>query len=238
MKLRSTILCAAALLLVLTACSAQPAAGSRANVQSSSSGSQSSQSSVSGSQNSSSGDLSQLPAQSGEISQSKSEGTQTQPSDTQTDAARTVTLYIGTGDQFQQYQETYQGALNDQGMVPPEGVVAEMAELTGWDLDLAGDITTGKGGITVTFGENCALFSGPPQVQKDEFHVYDSYQLDQTILDSVKKTLQNWAVVPGLGDPDSVDIYYCGPDGKDLVLINSGWTISSTQPYEHFPQGN
>lgn len=231
MKLRSTILCAAALLLVLTACSAQPAAGS-------SSGSQSSQSSVSGSQSSSSGDLSQLPAQSAESSQSKSEGTQTQPSDTQTDAARTVTLYIGTGDQFQQYQETYQGALNDQGMVPPEGVVAEMAELTGWNLDLAGDITTGKGGITVTFGENCALFSGPPQVQKDEFHVYDSYQLDQTILDSVKKTLQNWAVVPGLGDPDSVDIYYCGPDGKDLVLINSGWTISSTQPYEHFPQGN
>lgn len=54
----------------------------------------------------------------------------------------------------------------------------------------------------------------------------------------MKKTLQNWAVVPGQGDPDSVDVYYCGPDGKDLVLINSGWTISSTQPYEHFPQGN
>ena len=239
MKLRSTILCAAALLLVLTACSAQPAAGSTSDVRSSMSGSQStqsSQSSASGSSGSSSGDLSQLPAQSGESSQSKSE--ESQSSDTQTDEARTVTLYIGTGDQFQQYQETYQGPLNDLGMVPPEGVVAEMAELTGWNLDLAGDITTGKGGITVTFGENCALFSGPPEVQKEEFRVYDSYQLDETILDSVKKTLQNWAVVPGKGDPDSVDIYYCGPDGKDLVLINSGWTISSTQPYEQFPQGN
>ena len=163
---------------------------------------------------------------------------QSQTDGTQTDTARVVTLYIGTDDQFQQYQETYQGALNDQGMVPPEGVIAQMAELTGWNLDLAGEITTGKGGITVPFGETCALFSGPPKEQKDEFHVYDSYQLDQTILDSVKKTLQNWAVVPGKGDPDSVDIYYCGPDGKDLVLINSGWTISSTQPYEHFPQGN
>ena len=149
-----------------------------------------------------------------------------------------VTLYIGMDGQFQQYQEPYEGTLNEQGMVPAEGVVAEMAQLTGWNLDLAGEITTGKGGITVSFGETCALFSGPPQEQKEEFHVYDSYQLDQTILDSVKKTLQNWAVVPGQGDPDSVDVYYCGPDGKDLVLINSGWTISSTQPYEQFPQGN
>lgn len=233
MKRRSTILCAAVLLLALTACTAQSGAQSTPDVQGSFSGSQSSSS-----QSSSFDSQSSLPDQSGESAQSKSEGTQTQPSDTQTDEARAVTLYIGTGDQFQQYRETYQGALNDQGMVPPEGVVAEIAELTGWNLDLAGEITTGKGGITVTFAETCALFSGPPQVQKDEFHVYDSYQLDQTILDSVKKTLQNWAVVPGKGDPDSVDIYYCGPDGKDLVLINSGWTISSTQPYDHFPQGN
>lgn len=231
MKRFSTILCAGALLLALTACSAQPGVKSAPDAQSSSSGSQSSQSSSTDSQAS-------LPAQSGQDAQTKTQGTQTQTDDTQTDAARVVTLYIGTGDQFQQYQETYRGALNDLGMVPPEGVVAQMAELTGWNLDLAGDITTGKGGITVTFAETCALFSGPPQVQKDEFHVYDSYQLDQTILDSVKKTLQNWAVVPGKGDPDSVDIYYCGPDGKDLVLINSGWTISSTQPYDHFPQGN
>ena len=231
MKRFSTILCAGALLLALTACSAQSGVKSAPDAQSSSSGSQSSQSSSTDSQAS-------LPAQSGQDAQTKTQGTQTQTDDTQTDAARVVTLYIGTGDQFQQYQETYRGALNDLGMVPPEGVVAQMAELTGWNLDLAGDITTGKGGITVTFAETCALFSGPPQVQKDEFHVYDSYQLDQTILDSVKKTLQNWAVVPGKGDPDSVDIYYCGPDGKDLVLINSGWTISSTQPYDHFPQGN
>lgn len=220
MKQLPIILCTGALLLTLAACGTQSGTQSTWDTQSKQ---QSSQSSSSGSQ-------SQLPDQS-MTQQSQTDGTQT-------DAARVVTLYIGTDDQFQQYQETYQGALNDQGMVPPEGVIAQMAELTGWNLDLAGEITTGKGGITVPFGETCALFSGPPEVQKDEFHVYDSYQLDQTILDSVKKTLQNWAVVPGMGDPDSVDIYYCGPDGKDLVLINSGWTISSTQPYEHFPQGN
>ena len=125
----------------------------------------------------------------------------------------------------------------NRGMVPAEGVVAEMAQLTGWNLDLAGEITTGKGGITVSFGETCALFSGPPQEQKEEFHVYDSYQLDQTILDSVKKTLQNWAVVPGQGDPDSVDVYYCGPDGKDLVLINPDGPSPPPSPMSSFHRG-
>lgn len=225
MKKLWTIVCAGALLLALGACGAQP-------------GAQSSQSGSSSNSQQSSVLEEPIPAQSGDETQTKTEGTQTQPQDAQPDPARVVTLYIGADGQFQQYQETYQGELNDLGMVPAEGVVAEMAQLTGWNLDLAGEITTGKGGITVPFGENCALFTGPPEEQKDEFHMYDSYQLDQTILDSVKKTLQNWAVVPGKGDPDSVDVYYCGPDGKDLVLINSGWTISSTQPYEQFPQGN
>ena len=230
MKNLPLILCTGALLLTLGACGAQSGSGSIQSTLGSQQGNLSSQpDSVDSSVN-------QFQTQNGET---KTEGgSQDQLDAGQTSQAQMVTLYIGMDDHFQQYQEEYDGTLNEQGMVPAEGVVAEMAQLTGWNLDLAGEITTGKGGITVTFGETCALFSGPPQEQKDEFHVYDSYQLDETILDSVKKTLQNWAVVPGQGDPDSVDVYYCGPDGKDLVLINSGWTIPSTQPYEQFPQGN
>lgn len=230
MKNLPLILCTGALLLTLGACGAQSASGS---IQSTP-GSQ--QDNLSSQPNNVDSSVNQFQTQNGETKTEN--GGQDQLDAGQTSQAQMVTLYIGMDDHFQQYQEEYDGMLNEQGMVPAEGVVAEMAELTGWNLDLAGEITTGKGGITVTFGETCALFSGPPQEQKDEFHVYDSYQLDETILDSVKKTLQNWAVVPGQGDPDSVDVYYCGPDGKDLVLINSGWTISSTQPYEQFPQGN
>lgn len=230
MKNLPLILCTGALLLTLGACGAQSGSGSIQSAQ----GSQ--QDNLSSQPDSVDSSVNQFQTQNGETK--TEDGSQGQLDAGQTSQAQMVTLYIGMDDHFQQYQEEYDGTLNEQGMVPAEGVVAEMAQLTGWNLDLAGEITTGKGGITVTFGENCALFSGPPQEQKDEFHVYDSYQLDETILDSVKKTLQNWAVVPGQGDPDSVDVYYCGPDGKDLVLINSGWTISSTQPYEQFPQGN
>ena len=85
------------------------------------------------------------------------------------------------------------------------------------------------------FAETSALFQGPPDPQKDEFHVFDAGQLSQTILDSIQKTLQNWAVVPGLGDPASVDVYFCGPDGGDLVLENIGVTIPCTEPYSGFP---
>ena len=169
MKNLPLILCAGALLLTLGGCHAQ-------------SGVQSVQS-ADGNQ-SSSLDSSVNPYQS-QGAQADTSEIQPEEKSSQGEEAQMVTLYIGMDGQFQQYQEPYEGTLNEQGMGPAEGVVAEMAQLTGWNLDLAGEITTGKGGITVSFGETCALFSGPPQEQKEEFHVYDSYQLDQTILDSV-----------------------------------------------------
>ncbi len=138
----------------------------------------------------------------------------------------TATLYIGMDGRFESYP------LTQEGEITPEDLVAGIAGLTGWNLDLAGEITDGKGGLTVPFAATSALFVGPPEEQEEQFHVYDSVQLAQTILDSVKKTLQNWAVDPELGDPDSVDVYFCGPDGGDLVLEGAGVTISASQPYQ------
>lgn len=147
-----------------------------------------------------------------------------QPGETQT-----ATLYIGMDGQFTEYP------VETSGEITPTLLVEEMARLTGWNLDLVDEITSGKGGMTVIFADTSALFAGPPNPQKDEFHVFAADELARKILDSVKKTLQNWAVVPGLGDPDSVDIYFCGPDGGDLVLENIGVTIPCTEPYQSFP---
>lgn len=145
-------------------------------------------------------------------------------------------LYIGIGNQFAEYPVEYTGELDENGRIPPEEVLAAMASLTGWNLDLAEPVFSGKGGITVTFADTSALFSGPPEDQREEFHVHDALQLDQTILDSVKRTLQCWAVDPELGDPDQVDIWFCGVDGGDLALPGTGVTIPAAQPYERFPQ--
>lgn len=196
--------CALALVLALTACS-------------------------SGNTSQNGGGSSQTPPDSGNVSSSQP-GSQSSGdiSDAQPEELQTATLYIGMDGQFKEYP------LELAEEITPEALVAGISGLTGWNLDLAGEITDGKGGMTVMFAETSALFVGPPDPQKDEFRVFDAGQLDQTVLDSVQKTLQNWAVVPGVGDLDRVDIYFCGPDGGDLVLENIGVTIPHTEPYTRF----
>ena len=203
-RMKKMAACALALVLALTACS-------------------------SGNTSQNGGGSSQTPPDSGNVSSSQP-GSQSSGdiSDAQPEELQTATLYIGMDGQFKEYP------LELAEEITPEALVAGISGLTGWNLDLAGEITDGKGGMTVMFAETSALFVGPPDPQKDEFRIFDAGQLDQTILDSVQKTLQNWAVVPGVGDPDRVDIYFCGPDGGDLVLENIGVTIPHTEPYTRF----
>lgn len=216
MKRTFAVACALALALALAACSGGTQNGGTSQTQPGSNGVSSSQPGPAGSAGASG-------SQSDPVG---SAGT----SSSQPGEAQTATLYIGMNDQFAEYP------VETSEEITPTLLVEEMAKLTGWNLDLADEITSGKGGMTVIFADTSALFAGPPNPQKNEFHVFAADELDQKILDSVKKTLQNWAVVPGLGDPDSVDIYFCGPDGGDLVLENIGVTIPFTEPYRSFPQ--
>lgn len=115
------------------------------------------------------------------------------------------------------------------GESTPEGLLKGIEELTGWNLSLADEITTGKGGISVTFAEDACLFTGPPEEQKEEFHVYDATQLVLSVLGSVQATLQNWASPAA---PDNVDIYYAmGADIKPLTIENLGVTWPIDEPY-------
>lgn len=137
---------------------------------------------------------------------------------------QTFTLYIGTEDSFQEYPQTYEGDLT------PEKLIAEMSALTGWNLDLDDVVTSGKGGMTVPFSRNCAIFTGPPDPQKDEFHVFDVESLTRTILDSIKKTLQ-MNFVGENGNPDLLDIYYCVETDQPLEIPDLGLSLPLDQPY-------
>lgn len=130
---------------------------------------------------------------------------------------------------FTDYPLEYTGELNDVGVVPPAETIAALGELTGWNLSLADEVTDGKGGMTVTSAESCSIFTGPPQQQKEEFHMYSAEQLAATILDSVRQTL-----LMNYGGAEGIDIYFCGPDGGDLVLDNIGVTISRLELYTAF----
>lgn len=142
---------------------------------------------------------------------------------------QTATLYIGTkATGFGEYPMTYEGELT------PELFIQSIADLTGWNLTLAEPVTTGKGGMSVCLSNESSLFVGPPDPQKDEFHVYDALQLAETILDSIQKTLQMGFTGEG-GDPDALDIYYYMEEEQPLELPELGLSWPIDQPYQWNP---
>lgn len=139
--------------------------------------------------------------------------------------SQTATLYIGTRfEGFAEYPFSYEGTLT------PELLIQGIADLTGWDLTLAEPVATGKGGMSVCLSESSALFTGPPEPQKDEFHMFGAEQLAQTILDSIQKTLQ-MGFTGELGNPDALDIYYYMEGEQPLSLPDIGMSWPLDQPY-------
>lgn len=206
MKRMLAITCAGALVLALASCSSgQNSAGTSSSIGGSTS---SSSSSISSSASSAGGDMSSA----GSSASSSQQETQS------------VNLYIGMNGDFQEYP------IELDGEVTPETIIQSMAELTGWNLDVVSAVE-GNGKIVVTFAETSALFVGPPEQQKEDFQVLDAGQLDQTILDSIHKTLQEW-----VGTEDgTAEVYFTAADGGDLVLEGIGVTISADEPYAGFP---
>ena len=139
---------------------------------------------------------------------------------------QTATLYIGTKAKgFAEYPMTYQGELT------PEALIQGIADLTGWDLTLAGEVVSGKGGMSVCLSNKSALFTGPPEPQKEEFFVFGLDDLAETLLDSIQKTLQEGFTLEG-GDPDALDIWYSVEGERPLELPGLGLSWPIDQPYQ------
>lgn len=148
------------------------------------------------------------------------------PSSENPDAqSQTATLYIGSsGSGFTEYLVSCTGTLT------PDWLIGQISDLTGWNLDLAEPVSTGKGGMTVDFANTSALVVGPPDLQKEEFFAYDNVQLTQTILDSIQRTLQHNFIDPELGDPSNLDVFFCLEGGD--VSLEGGAFVPHTQPYQ------
>lgn len=63
----------------------------------------------------------------------------TQPTEQPKAQAYSATLYIGRDGQFQEYPVT------SSEEITPEWLIAQIASLTGWNLDLAEPVTSGRG---------------------------------------------------------------------------------------------
>lgn len=141
-------------------------------------------------------------------------------------AEQTATLYIGTkAAGFAEYPMAYEGALT------AELLIQGISDLTGWDLTLAKPVISGKGGMSVCLSGESALFAGPPDPQKDEFHMYSGEQLAETVLDSIQKTLQMGFTGEG-GNPDALDIWYYMEGEQPLELPELGLSWPLDQPYQ------
>lgn len=137
-----------------------------------------------------------------------------------------ATLYIGTkAAGFVEYPLVYEGALT------ADLLIQGIADLTGWDLTLSEPVISGKGGMSVCLSSESALFAGPPDPQKDEFHMYSGEQLAETVLDSIQKTLQMGFTGEG-GDPGALDIWYYMEGEQPLNLPELGLSWPLDQPYQ------
>lgn len=144
--------------------------------------------------------------------------------DTSADEKKAV-LYIGTqAGGFGEYPFSYEKDLT------PELLIQGIADLTGWNLSLAETVTMGKGGMSVCLSNESSLFTGPPDPQNEAFHMYDSWQLSETVLDSIQKTLQMGFTGEG-GDPDALDIYYYMEGELPLELPELGLSWALDEPY-------
>ena len=135
-------------------------------------------------------------------------------------------LYIGTQDAgFEQYEVTLPDELT------ADALLGAIETLTGWKMDLLEPVTSGKGGMSVGFGPESALFVGPAEPQTEGFEVLDGYELAHTLLDSVKKTLQMNFTAEG-GDPDALCVYYYMQDDQPLTIESIGMSWPIDEPYQ------
>lgn len=111
--------------------------------------------------------------------------------------------------------------------VTPQTLLTDITTYTGWNLDLDEPVTDGKGGMTVCFAPSCCVFQGPPDPQKEEYHVFDSVGMALAALGSVAYTLQMWADPLA---PDRVPIYFCAA-GNQPITVAGARTLPPHEPY-------
>ena len=114
------------------------------------------------------------------------------------------------------------------GDITPEKLINEIAYITDWNLQLADEVSTGKGGMTVNFSSESSIVTGPPENQKEEFRAYDVYSFTKMVLDSIKETLQQNYIIPP-GDPNNLDIYFTLENGN---IKMDDVVISFEEPWE------
>ncbi len=137
-------------------------------------------------------------------------------------------LYVGIDGHFNEYPLEFTGELT------PDVLIRGLSDLTGWNIILSENISTGSGGMTVCLSRKSGIFGNGFDATRPEFERMDVDSYVFSVLDSIRKTLQHNYVDPGLGDPSSLDIYFCA-EGSEPISIPymgaSGWAWPLDKPF-------
>lgn len=106
-----------------------------------------------------------------------------------------------------------------------EQLIAALAKETGWNLTLAQPPAAGElqDTLKIAFAEGSAIYSAPPNPQKDSYHVFAGEDYILTVLDSVSETLCK--------NLDLTGVYFTSPDGGVLTLENGGYHFCYSNLY-------
>ncbi len=151
----------------------------------------------------------------------------------QADVGECAVVYIGTAGRFTAYDTSIpvaDFANGDDVNLYLESLIAEIGTLTGWDLSCS---VSSYRTVGVEMAPNNTVFSHPPEPQVEEFHMFDQYQLVETILDSIQKTIQ-MNLVGDAGDPDALAVYFSTEDGEDLIFPDIAMYVPMEEAYTGF----
>lgn len=152
--------------------------------------------------------------------------------ETTTEAPKPIlVLTIGTKDNLKNYDYFYEAANPnsdaltwDASNPDADTLIAILAETTGWNLNLAEPVYVSPGSFTIYFAEDSSIYTGAVDSTKADFAITDRQELVNTILDSIVANLN-------AAYNESLTIYFAAADGDDIVVADSGITISSSEPY-------
>lgn len=106
------------------------------------------------------------------------------PDQSSSEKTESMTLYIGLTDHLKEVPCTCEAT--------PDALIAALAKETGWDLTLAKPVTQYESiaGPTVAFAGDSAIYTAPPENQKDDYHVSNAEDFIYTVLSSTAETLK------------------------------------------------
>lgn len=151
---------------------------------------------------------------------------------TTTEAPKPVlTLSIGTKDELKNYDYIYEvanpGSTSltwDVSNPDADTLIAILAEVTGWNLNLAEPVSVTPGSFIISFAEDSSIYTGAVDSSKPDFAITDRQKLVTTILDSIVANMYT-------AYKESLTIYFTSADGSDISVPDAGITISASEPY-------